>query len=244
MNGFFVSIIVGLCTGIGSLPFIFIDKVSENIEDGLLGFAGGIMVFAGSFSLIEPALEKGSIYQVITGIIAGTILLTVIEKVVPHIHIKDFNNSKNNNMTKILLLAIAVAIHNIPEGFAIGVGYGSGSKATGLSVALAIGIQNIPEGLIVAAPMVEEGMSKVKIILFSFLTGVGEPLAAALGIFASNIVSKLLPFFLCLAAGAMFFVVSHELIPQSHCRNNGIIATYGFILGLVVMLIFRVSLGL
>ena len=159
-------------------------------------------------------------------------------------HASDYTKDKNRStFYKTLLLGIAVAIHNIPEGFAIGVGYGTGKVATGLNLALAIGVQNIPEGLIIAASMIEEGKTKFKSILFSFLTGLGEPIAAILGMLTIGFTSRYMPFILSLTAGAMFYVVSHELIPESHCDGNELIATYGFILGLILMIVFRTVIG-
>jgi len=135
MNGIVVSILVGLCAGLGSLPLLFFDRVPQAAKDGLLGFAGGIMVFASSFSLIQPALEEGNIFSVIGGIIAGTLLITFIEYTVPHIHSDDYKKAdKGNRFNKTLLLGIAIAIHNIPEGFAIGVGYGTGKVSAGLNI--------------------------------------------------------------------------------------------------------------
>ncbi|KPU27100.1 hypothetical protein TR13x_06825 [Caloranaerobacter sp. TR13] len=244
MQGILVSILVGLCTGVGALPFLFIKKVPQALKDGLLGFASGIMVFASSFNLIQPALKDGNLLSVIGGIIIGTMILTFIEHLIPHTHTKNYDeNDDSSVLKKNILLAIAVAIHNVPEGFAIGVGYGTGNVSTGLSLALAIGVQNIPEGLVVAAPLIEGGYPRGKALLFSFLTGIGEPIAAAIGFFAARLTDKLLPFILSIAAGAMFYVVSHELIPESHCNNNEMLATYGFIIGLILMIIFRTVIG-
>lgn len=243
MEGILPSMLVGLCTGLGALPLLFVKRIPIAISDGLLGFAGGVMVFASSFNLIHPAMKEGSLISVIGGIITGTLILTMIENFIPHTHSKDYEHSENGNIKKVLLLAIAVAIHNIPEGFAIGVGYGSGGSTTGLNLALAIGIQNIPEGLVVAAPLSEAGFPKGKMILFSFLTGIGEPIAAILGILTSSLIKDIFPFILAVAAGAMFYVVSHELIPESHGNGNHLIATYGFILGLILMIIFNKTIG-
>lgn len=244
MNGILISIIVGSCTGIGSLPLLFFKNIPVSIKNGLLGFAAGIMVFASSFNLIQPALRDGSMISVIAGIIAGTLLITLIEYTVPHLHREDYEKDNNRSSSrKTLLLGLAVAIHNIPEGFAIGVGYGSGNIAAGLNLALAIGVQNIPEGLIVGASLIEEGYSKGKVVLFSFLTGIGEPIAATVGILTVSFISRYMPFIFGLSAGAMFYVVSHELIPESHCEGNELIATYGFILGLILMIVFRQVVG-
>lgn len=243
MNGITASIIVGLCTGIGALPLLFFKRVSSGVKSGMLGFAGGVMVFASSFNLIRPAMECRNLYLIIGGIIAGTLLLTFIENIVPHTHAAQYSTSKNGILKRTILLGIAVAIHNTPEGFAIGVGYGSGDVNVGLNLALAIGIQNIPEGLVVAASLSEAGVTKPKMILFSFLTGVGEPIAAAIGLLAASYIKNILPFILSMAAGAMFYVVSHELIPESHGDGKGTFATYGFILGLILMIIFKLTIG-
>ncbi|RKD29072.1 ZIP family metal transporter [Thermohalobacter berrensis] len=239
MNGILVSFLVGACTGIGALPFLFVKKVPLAIKDGLLGFAAGIMIFASSFNLLETAMKDGDIFNIVGGIVVGAFVLTFIEYFVPHTHAEDYHKSNKTNIKKNFLLAVAVAIHNIPEGFAVGVGYGSGNVVTGINLALAIGIQNIPEGLVVAAPLIDAGYSKSKVILFSFLTGIGEPIAAIIGLYTVKIISNLLPFIFSFAAGAMFYVVSHELIPESHCNNNEIVATYGFMGGLILMIIFK-----
>lgn len=246
MNGIIASIIVGSCTGIGALPLVFINTISKPVKNGLLGFAGGIMVFASSFSLIQPAMKEGNLVSVISGIITGTLIITVIEKATPHVHaneLEQHNGKENDNSKNALLLILAVAIHNIPEGLAIGVGYGSGNITSGLNLALAIGIQNIPEGLIVGATLLQQGSTKVKAILISFLAGVGEPIAATIAVFTLSIIKDFMPFILSLTAGAMFYVVSNELIPESHCEGNELVPTYGFILGLVMMIIFNMTIG-
>ncbi|WP_202708334.1 ZIP family metal transporter [Sporosalibacterium faouarense] len=248
MNGILISILVGACTGLGALPLIFVKSISKATKNGLLGFAGGIMVFASSFSLIQPAMREGSLISVISGIITGTLLLTAIEKTIPHAHGNDLekNAAGEDNRKEVkntLLLVLAVAIHNIPEGLAIGVGYGSGSITSGLNLALAIGVQNIPEGLIVGATLLQEGSSKTKAILVSFLTGIGEPIAATIAILTLSAISNFMPFILSMTAGAMYYVVSNELIPESHCEGNELLSTYGFILGLILMIVFNMLIG-
>lgn len=241
MNGFTASILAGMCTGIGALPLIFVNKISKVFEDFLLGFAAGIMLFAASFNLILPALAQKQIFQVMMGLLAGSVLIGVIEKIVPNIHMGQIRNTnfENKVFAKTIMMIAAIAIHNIPEGFAIGVGYATGSQERGIILAIAMGIQNAPEGLVVSAPLIEKGYSKGKAILFAFFAGIGEPIAAAVGIVAGKVIQPYMPFTLSLAAGAMYYVVSHELIPESHCHGNQVKATFGVIAGFLVMLLIE-----
>ncbi|WZL71814.1 ZIP family metal transporter [Clostridiaceae bacterium 35-E11] len=241
MNGYIASILAGMCTGFGALPLIFLKKITKTFEDILLGFAAGIMIFAASFSLVLPALNTDGIEQVVFGMLTGAIVLAMIEKIIPNINMGQVRNTdfQDKEFVKTVMMIAAIAIHNIPEGFAIGIGYASGSKDTGLILALAIGIQNAPEGLIVSAPLLEKGYSKTKAILFAFLAGIGEPIAATLGIVAGSFCKTLMPFALSFAAGAMYYVVSHELIPESHCHGNQMKATFGVIGGFIIMLLLE-----
>lgn len=239
LEGLIAGAIAGLCTGIGTLPLIFVKKISKEVEDILLSFAAGIMIFASSFNLISPALEDNNIFQVVLGLLSGAIIMAIIEKTVPHIHLDKLKglDFKDETMRKTFLLLAAIFIHSVPEGLAIGVGFASDKASIGLALAIAIGIQNFPEGLVVSAPLIEKGYSKSKAIGFGFLAGIGEPLAAFIGTIIGKELDKLMPFILSLAAGAMYYVVSHELIPESHCSGNQMKATFGVILGFIVMLI-------
>jgi ZIP family zinc transporter len=231
--------LAGLCSGIGTLPLLFINRISKAVEDTLLGFAAGIMIFASSFSLIKPALKNKNIVQVILGLLLGAIIMTFIEKTVPHIHLERLRvlNFKDETMKKTYLLLAAIIIHSIPEGLAIGIGFASERAGIGLSLAIAIGIQNLPEGLVVSAPLIQKGYSKSKAIAFGFLAGIGEPTAALMGSILGKKIYGFMPLILSLAAGAMYYVVSHELIPESHCSGHQLKATYGVIFGFIVMLI-------
>ncbi len=241
MNGYIASILAGACTGIGALPLIFVKKITKKFEDLILGFAAGIMLFAASFSLVLPALKMGGIMQVTTGLLCGAIVLAIIEKIIPNINMGQVRGTDFNSkgLKKTIMMTAAIAIHNIPEGFAIGVGYASGEENMGLILAMAIGIQNAPEGLVVAAPLIEKGYSKFKAIAFAFFAGIGEPIAAAVGILAGGAIRPYMPFTLAVAAGAMYYVVSHELIPESHCHGNQMSATFGVIIGFIGMLIIE-----
>lgn len=239
LAGFIAGILAGLCTGIGTLPLLFTKKISKTVEDSLLGFAAGLMIFASSFNLITPALKENKIIQVVLGLLLGAIIMAIIEKTVPHLHLDKFKiiEFKDETIKKTILLLVAIIIHSIPEGLAIGIGYSSGKNNIGLALAIAIGIQNAPEGLVIAAPLIEKGYSKPKAIAFGFIAGIGEPLATFLGLSIGGMVDKYMPFILSFAAGAMYYVVSHELIPESHCNGNQMKATFGVILGFMTMLI-------
>jgi len=228
LGGFIASLITGLCTGVGAIPILFIKNLSEKTEDILLGFAAGIMVFAGAYSLIYPCMEQGYIIQAVVGILLGAFLMYYLEKKIPE-------DKVDGNF----MFVIANIIHNIPEGFVIGAGYESQGKNTGILFAVAIAIQNIPEGLIIGNILKNTLHSKYKAILYTFLIGMGEPLSAGIGILALQYIKFLIPFSMAFAGGSILYVVSNEMIPKCHCRGNEKKATFGFVLGFVVMVILR-----
>jgi ZIP family zinc transporter len=233
------AILAGLSTGIGTLPLLFVKRISKSVEDSLLGFAAGIMIFASSFSLIRPALMEKNIIQVILGLLLGACIMAVVEVTVPHIHLDRFKaiDFKDKAMKKTILVLMAIIIHSIPEGLAIGIGYSSGDASIGLVMTISIAVQNLPEGLVVSAPLIDKGYSKLKAIAFGFLAGIGQPCGAVLGILMGEILAQYKAFIFSLAAGAMYYVVSHELIPESHCGGNQMKATFGVIFGFATMLI-------
>lgn len=237
--GIVAGVIAGLFTGIGTLPLLFVKKISKVFEDFLLGFAAGLMIFASSFSLILPALEDEKIFQVLFGLLFGSILMAIIEKAIPHLHLDKLKvlDFEDESFKKTVLLLMAIIIHSIPEGLAIGIGFVAGEPKLGLAIAIAIGIQNAPEGLVISAPLIEKGYSKTKAIAFGFLAGIGEPIASIAGALVGEAFNVYMPFILSFAAGAMYYVVSHELIPESHCNGNQMKATFGVIFGFMTMLI-------
>lgn len=239
MKALIAGLLAGLATGVGALPLIFVRKISKSVEDSLLGFAAGIMIFASSFSLIAPALEENKIIQVISGLLVGAAIMALIEISVPHLHLDKLKivDFSDETVKKTILLLAAIVIHSIPEGLAIGIGYSSDEASLGLVMTIAIAVQNAPEGLVVSAPLIEKGYSKPKAIAFGFLAGIGEPIGALLGTVMGNAVDGYMPFVFSFAAGAMYYVVSHELIPESHCSGNQMKATFGVILGFAVMLL-------
>ncbi|SHJ84678.1 ZIP family metal transporter [Paramaledivibacter caminithermalis] len=238
MKALIAALIAGLATGIGALPLLFVSKISKAMEDLLLGFAAGIMIFASSFSLIRPVLMRKNILQVILGLLIGAIIMAIVEITVPHIHLDKLKviDFQDETMKKTILLLMAIIIHSIPEGLAIGVGYSLGDSSVGLVMTISIAVQNLPEGLVVSAPLIDKGYSRLKAIAFGFLAGMGQPLGAALGVMMGRMIIIYKPFIFSLAAGAMYYVVSHELIPESHCNGNQMKASFGVIFGFIIML--------
>lgn len=243
------SLVAGLATGLGAIPILFTKKVSHKSLDGLLGFAAGVMLAATCFSLIVPALEasggglKGALI-VSAGILFGGIFLDIIDKYAPHEHLLlNKREGASSSLAKVWLFIIAITIHNFPEGLAVGVGFGSGNFKDGMSLAIGIGLQNMPEGLAVALALIREDYSPKKAFLIALLTGLVEPVGGLMGAGLITIAKPLLPFILAFAAGAMLFVISDEIIPETHEHGFERIATYGLLIGFVIMMIMDVTLG-
>ncbi len=234
--GLSVSILVGLSTGFGALPILFTKKISDKLLDVLLGFSAGVMLAATCFSLIVPALDLGGPLIVVIGIALGALVLHLIDRFVPHFHPTFGLEGPSSKLSKVWLFVIAMTIHNFPEGLAVGIGFGSGDFAAGLVVAVAIALQNMPEGLAVALPLVREGYSRRKSLGYATLTGLVEPLGGLLGLVLISVFLPLQPFGLAFAAGAMLFVVSDEMIPESHRKGFEREATFGLITGFVLMM--------
>ncbi|MCX8095280.1 MAG: ZIP family metal transporter [Caldisericia bacterium] len=237
-------IIPGLLTGLGSLPILFVKKdIQFKYIDALLGFAAGVMLAATFFSLLLPSLERGGVFITVIGVITGSIFLSFLDKITPHTHFIKGEEGPSSRLKKIWLFIYAITLHNLPEGLAVGVGFGSNDFKTGIIIATAIGLQNMPEGLAVALPLFGEGYSKSKALLISFLTGIFEPIMAFLGFILVKIFIKILPFALSFAGGAMLYVISDEIIPESHRRGYEKEATFSIIVGFLVMMILDYLLG-
>ncbi|MTI68479.1 MAG: ZIP family metal transporter [Firmicutes bacterium] len=206
------------------------------------------MLAATSFSLIIPAIEVGeddikAAIIVVIGILLGGIFLDITDKYTPHVHMlsKDVNTS--SSLAKIWLFIIAITIHNFPEGLAVGVGFGSGNITNGMTLAIGIALQNIPEGLAVSLALLREKYSKSKAFLIALLTGLVEPLGGLIGISIVEIAKPILPLGLAFAAGAMLFVISDEIIPETHKHEYEREATYGVLIGFVIMMFLDITLG-
>lgn len=243
------SIGAGLMTGVGALPIFLTKNISRKMLDTLLGFAAGVMLAATSFSLIIPSIEYGggnlnSALITGLGILIGGIFLDLTDKYSPHVHLLDKRQEGvSASLKKIWLFIIAITIHNFPEGLAVGVGFGDNNINNGLVLALGIGLQNLPEGLAVALALVRENYSSKKAFLIASLTGLVEPIGGLLGLGLVKIFRPILPFTLAFAAGAMLFVISDEIIPETHKGGYEREATYGVIIGFIIMMILDITLG-
>ncbi len=235
---------VGGATLLGSLLGFVIKKPSQKLNDGILSFAAGIMLAAAIVGLIIPSLEYnenlGVLFAVI-GIILGALFLNFVDKLVPHLHKlsgQDIETHQNNKrIDKIILFVIAIAIHNLPEGIAAGVSFGDGNVGHALSVSLGIALQNVPEGMIIIAPMLSAGISKKRTLFIATMTGVVEIIGTLIGYFFVSISTAILPFALSFAGGTMLYVISDEMIPETHSHGNERLATYALLLGFCVMLV-------
>lgn len=238
------SLIAGMATFLGGLPILFIKKLSLKTQDILLGFSAGIMLSASFFSLIAPSLEVGKITfdelaVLITsiGILSGAIVLRFFDKVLPHEHfIKGKEGIDFLQVKRMWLFIIAITLHNFPEGLAVGVGFGGDDFGDGLSLAIGIGLQNMPEGLIIAIAMVSLNYSKKLTLLIVLFSGLVEPIGGFIGSVLSTFSQSILSFGLAFAGGAMLYVISHEIIPETHQRDSAIYATYGLLFGFIVMM--------
>ncbi len=241
---------VGGATAIGALIGFFFKNPSHKLNDLILSFAAGVMLSAAVVGLIIPAIETGgsfSILIVAAGIFAGAVCLNLIDKLVPHLHkLVGADLEKHPEGTakvnKVLLFVIAIAIHNLPEGIAAGVSFGTGDISQAISVAGGIALQNIPEGMVIIAPMLASGMSRPRTLVIALLTGLVEVVGTFVGYFAVSISAAILPFALAFAGGTMLYVISDEMIPETHHDNHSG-ATYALLLGFVVMLAVDFFLG-
>lgn len=241
--GFLASLIAGLATGVGALPAIFFPKVSNKALDTMLGFAAGVMLAATSFSLVIPSIQRGNdikagwgIWICVAGMLIGAIFLDRADKLLPHEHFFKGHEGPSSSLKKVWLFIIAITIHNFPEGLAVGVGFGTGDLKAGTTLAIGIGLQNMPEGLAVALPLLREKYSLGKALLIATLTGLVEPIGGLLGVAGVQIAKPALPLGMAFAAGAMLFVISDEIIPETHSRGNERLATFGVMVGFVVMM--------
>ena len=240
---------VGGATVIGSfLGFIF-KKISHKFSDIVLSFAAGVMLAAAVLGLIMPSLEYGGRFGIlitVSGIFVGALCLNLIDKIVPHLHKlvgADIEKHTDTNLSKVLLFVTAIAIHNLPEGIAAGVGFGSGNSSQALMIAGGIALQNIPEGMVIIGPMLAAGVTPKKTFICAMITGLVEVAGTLIGYFAVSVASVVLPFALAFAGGTMLYVISDEMIPETHAHGCERGATYALLVGFCVMLVSDVLLG-
>ena len=256
-GAFYATIFTWLMTALGASLVFFVKKLNRMVLDGLLGFTGGVMVAASFWSLLSPGIEMSpgegfiKVLPASIGFALGALFIFLLDKILPHIHI-NFKDSEGIKTPwhKTTLLVLAITLHNIPEGLAVGVLFGGVSlglpEATvsgAVVLALGIGIQNFPEGVAVSMPMRRLGASRIKSFWYGQLSAIVEPIAAILGAFAVTFFSPLLPYALSFAAGAMIFVVIEEVIPETQQDKYTDFATMGFILGFIIMMSLDVALG-
>ena len=240
---------VGGATIIGSVIGFLFKNISHRFSDIVLSFAAGVMLSAAVLGLILPSLEYGGAYGLlytIPGIFAGALCLNLIDKIVPHLHKlvgPDIEEHNNHNLSKVLLFVTAIAIHNLPEGIAAGVGFGSGNTSQALLIAGGIALQNIPEGMVIIGPMLAAGVSPRRTFIAAMITGLVEVVGTLIGYLAVSVASAILPFALAFAGGTMLYVISDEMIPETHAHGSERGATYALLVGFCVMLISDVLLG-
>ena len=240
---------VGGATIIGAIIGFVFKNISHKFSDIVLSFAAGVMLAAAVVGLVLPSLEYGGswgLFITVAGIFAGAVCLNLVDKLVPHLHklmgseIEEHNNA---NLNKVLLFVFAIAIHNLPEGIAAGVGFGSGDVSQALIIAGGIALQNIPEVMVIIAPMLAAGISKKKTLISALITGLVEVVGTLIGYFAVSLASAILPFALAFAGGTMLYVISDEMIPETHAHGGERGATYALLVGFCLMLVMDVLLG-
>jgi len=247
---------VGGATIFGALVGFIFKNISHKFSDIVLSFAAGVMLAAAVLGLILPSLDYGSangslygIVMTVAGIFTGALALNLIDKLVPHLHklagvsVNDGNRVEQSNVSKVILFVTAIAIHNLPEGIAAGVGFGSGDTSQALTIAAGIALQNIPEGMVIIGPMLAAGISPARTFICAMITGLVEVAGTFLGYFAVSVSTAILPFALAFAGGTMLYVISDEMIPETHAHGSERGATYSLLVGFCLMLVFDVLLG-
>ena len=245
---------VGGATAFGAIIGFSFKKLSHKFSDIVLSFAAGVMLSAAVLGLIVPAAERGirdfgtplGILTVVLGIFAGAILLNLIDRFVPHLHTANGTDTEphhNQNINKILLFVLAIAIHNFPEGIAAGVAFGADDPTGALLIAGGIALQNIPEGMVIISPMLAAGVKPKKTLLLAMATGFVEVIGTFIGYFAVSLASALLPFALAFAGGTMLYIISDEMIPETHAHGHERGATYALLVGFTLMFVCDLLLG-
>lgn len=259
MQAFIAGLFTWALTALGASVVFLTRHVNKKLLDTMLGFAAGVMIAASFWSLLAPAIEMSigsgvpKWFPAAVGFFLGALMLRLVDKVLPHVHpgfsMKEAEGVKTS-WHKTTLLVLAVTLHNIPEGLAVGVAFGaaaiglpSATIAGAIALAIGIGLQNFPEGIAVAMPIRREGVSRIKSFWYGQLSGIVEPISAVFGAGVIIIFRPLLPYALAFAAGAMIFVVVEEVIPESQHGGNTDLATGGAIVGFLIMMILDVALG-
>ena len=242
---------VGGATIFGAVIGFLFKKISHKFSDIVLSFAAGVMLSAAVIGLVLPAVDHGGSWGIpvaVLGILCGAVCLDLIDKLVPHLHRlsgaeQEEHPTDTKKLNKVLLFVMAIGIHNLPEGIAAGVGFGTGNNGEAMAIALGIALQNIPEGMVIIGPMLAAGMSKKRTFFIAMLTGLVEVFGTLLGYFAVKLSTALLPFALAFAGGTMLYVISDEMIPETHHDGSQRGATYALLIGFCLMLAMSHYLG-
>ena len=243
---------VGGATVIGAIIGFMFKKISHRFSDIVLAFAAGVMLAAAVIGLILPAIDygKGALALPVTviGVFCGALGLNVLDRLVPHLHKLsgvdgETHPEQSNQLSKVLLFVLAIAIHNLPEGIAAGVGFGTGNNAEALIIAAGIALQNIPEGMVIIAPMLAAGIKPGRTFVIALFTGIVEVIGTLIGYFAVSVSTAILPFALAFAGGTMLYVISDEMIPETHAHGSERGATYSLLAGFCLMLAMSHYLG-
>ena len=234
---------IGGATIAGALLGFLFKNVSQKMNDAILGFAAGVMLAAALMGLILPSMEsagRSGIWMTVAGIFCGALFLNAADRLTPHLHkmtgVDIEDHAHNASLNKILLFVMAIAIHNLPEGIAAGVGFGTGNDGEAITIAAGIALQNIPEGMVIIGPMLAAGMKPGRTFIIAMLTGIVEVLGTLLGYFAVSLSAAVLPFALAFAGGTMLYVISDEMIPETHAHGGERGATYALLVGFCLML--------
>ena len=252
-NAFIASFLAGMATGIGSLVTLVVQRLSRTMEDVLLSVAAGIMLAASFFSLLLPGIEHATrqlgselagVTVVIAGLMSGALLLWSLNHGVPHEHMHMGREGPDSvRIKRIWLFVFAITLHNLPEGIAVGVGMMQQDRAAGISLALGIGVQNIPEGLAVSVALMSVGYHRTVALLVGIASGLVEPVGGLFGAVVVWLAAPLLAYFLALAAGAMLYVISDEIIPETHRQGESSHITFALLGGFALMMLLDVVLG-
>ncbi len=253
LTAFLASLAAGAATGLGAIPIFFVKTISQKLQDQMMGFGAGVMLAASCFSLLNPAISIGTqlyasktlcLLLVSLGVAFGAIALRLCDIYFPHEHfIKGHEGRDEYHLKRIWLFIIAITLHNFPEGLAVGVSVGGQSLHEALPLTIGISLQNMPEGLVVALSLITLKYSRGYSVWIALLTGLVEPIGAILGHVLINISGPALPFGLAFAAGAMIYVISHEIIPESHRHGHEHKATTGLMVGFIIMMMLDVLLS-
>lgn len=247
---FITALGVGGASIMGALLGFAFKDISKKFSNIVLAFAAGVMLCAAVVSLIMPSLEfanKLPILVTSVGILSGALCIDLADKLVPHLHKlagaeEGMSDAQSKNLTRVLLFVLAIAIHNLPEGIAAGVGFGTGNTMEALTIAGGIALQNIPEGMVIIAPMLNAGVSKGRTFFAATLAGIVEVIGTLIGYFAVSISNAILPFALAFAGGTMLYVISRDMIPETHSDGSEAV-TYSLLTGFLVMLTIGYYLG-